>query len=70
VVLADQMLRLFGGLAQRMVWPGAVTHFISILGQRYAMTRLFMLGVAVLVGVLLWLWLNRTRMGMVIRRTG
>jgi branched-chain amino acid transport system permease protein len=67
VVLADQMLREFGGLAQRMVWPGAVTHFVSILGQRYATTRLFMLGVAVVVGVLLWLWLARTRMGMVIR---
>lgn len=67
VVLADQMLREFGGLAQRMVWPGAVTHFISIMGQRYATTRLFMLGVAVVVGVLLWLWLTRTRMGMVIR---
>lgn len=67
VVLADQMLREFGGLAQRMVWPGAVTHFPSILGQRYATTRLFMLAVAVVVGVLLWLWLTRTRMGMVIR---
>jgi branched-chain amino acid transport system permease protein len=67
VVLADQMLREFGGLAQRMVWPGAVTEFPSILGQRYATTRLFMLGVAVVVGLLLWLWLTRTRMGMVIR---
>ena len=67
VVLADQMLREFGGLAQRMVWPGAVTHFITIFGQRYATTRLFMLGVAVVIGVLLWLWLNRTRLGMVVR---
>lgn len=67
VVLADQMLREFGGLAQRMVWPGAVSHFVEIMGQRYAVTRLFMFGVAVLVGVLLWLWLTRTRMGIVIR---
>ena len=67
VVLADQMLREFGGLAQRMIWPGAVTHFLSVFGERYAVSRLFMLGVAVLVGVLLWLWLSRTRMGMVIR---
>ncbi|MBB5803510.1 branched-chain amino acid transport system permease protein [Saccharothrix ecbatanensis] len=67
VVLADQMLREFGGLAQRMVWPGAVTHFFSVMGERYAATRLFMLGIAVLVGVLLWLWLTRTSVGMVIR---
>lgn len=67
VVLADQMLREFGGLAQRMVWPGEVTHFITVFGQRYATTRLFMLGVAVVVGVGLWLWLNKTRLGMVVR---
>jgi branched-chain amino acid transport system permease protein len=67
VVLADQMLRQFGGLALSMVWPGQVTHFITILGQRYATSRLFMLAVAMVVGVLLWLWLTKTRMGMVIR---
>ena len=67
VIMADQMLARFGGLAQRMIWPGAVTHFFEIFGQRYATSRLFMLGVALLVGVLLWLWLNKTRMGLVIR---
>nr|CAA9353004.1 MAG: High-affinity branched-chain amino acid transport system permease protein LivH [uncultured Nocardioidaceae bacterium] len=67
VVLADQMLRQFGGLAKTMVWPGAVSHFVEIFGQRYATSRLFMLAVAVLVGVALWLWLTKTRMGMVIR---
>ncbi|SDU78404.1 branched-chain amino acid ABC transporter permease [Jiangella alkaliphila] len=67
VVLADQMLREFGGLAQRVVWPGAVTHFFSVMGERYALTRLFMLGIAVLVGLLLWLWLTRTSVGLVIR---
>ena len=67
VIVADQLLARFGGLAQRMVWPAAVTHFIQIFGQRYATSRLFMLGVALVVGALLWLWLNRTRMGLVIR---
>jgi branched-chain amino acid transport system permease protein len=67
VILADQMLARAGGLAQSMQWPESITHFVDILGQRYATTRLFILGVAVVVGVLLWLWLNRTRMGIVIR---
>jgi branched-chain amino acid transport system permease protein len=67
VIVADQMLAEFGGLAQRIVWPGAVVHFFEIFGQRYATSRFFMLGLAILVGALLWLWLNRTRMGMVIR---
>ena len=67
VIMADQMLARFGGLAQRMTWPGDVTHFIEIFGQRYATSRLFMLGIALVVGALLWLWLNKTRMGLVIR---
>jgi branched-chain amino acid transport system permease protein len=67
VILADQMLARWGGLAQSMAWPGDVTHFIEILGQRYATSRLFILGIAIVVGALLWLWLNRTRMGIVIR---
>ncbi len=67
VVLADQMLARFGGIAQTIVWPGSVRHFFEIMGERYATSRLFMLAVAVVLGVLLWLWLNKTRMGMVIR---
>jgi branched-chain amino acid transport system permease protein len=67
VIVADQLLAHFGGLAQRMIWPAEVTHFFQIFGQRYATSRLFMLGVALVVGALLWLWLNRTRMGLVIR---
>jgi branched-chain amino acid transport system permease protein len=67
VILADQMLAEFGGLAQRAVWPGKVVHFFEIFGERYATSRLFMLSIALVVGGLLWLWLNRTRMGMVIR---
>ncbi len=67
VILADQMLAHFGGLAQRVVWPGAVTQFFEIAGERYALSRLFMLALALCVGIALWLWLNHTRMGMVIR---
>lgn len=67
VILADQMLAHFGGLAQRVVWPGAVTKFFEISGERYALSRIFMLGLALIVGLFLWLWLNHTRMGMVIR---
>ncbi len=67
VVLADQMLAQYGGLAQRMVWPGSVVQFFEIFGERYALSRLFMFAVSLVVGLLLYLWLNKTRMGMVIR---
>jgi branched-chain amino acid transport system permease protein len=73
VIVADQVLREFGGLAENMVYPGEVRKFFgsgslpTMVGERYPTSRLFMLGVAVVVGGALWLWLNRTRMGMVIR---
>lgn len=67
VIVADQMLAWFGGLAERMVWPGAVEHFFQILGQRYATSRLFMLALSVVVGIALWYWLTRTRVGIIIR---
>ncbi len=67
VILADQLLFQYGGLAKKMVWPGDVVHFFEIFGQRYASSRLFMLGISLVVAVALWFWLNRTRMGMVIR---
>jgi branched-chain amino acid transport system permease protein len=67
VILADQMLAQFGGLATTMEWPGTAVHFVELFGERYATSRLFMLAVAVVAGTGLWLWLNRTRMGMVIR---
>lgn len=67
VILADQLLARAGGLAQSMAWPQAVTHFTEIFGQRYATSRLFILAIALVVGAGLWLWLNKTRMGIIIR---
>ena len=67
IILADQLLAHAGGLAQSMAWPQGVTHFVEIFGERYATSRLFVLAIALVVGGALWLWLNRTRMGIVIR---
>ena len=33
VILADQLLYQYGGLAKKMVWPGDVVHFFEIFGQ-------------------------------------
>jgi branched-chain amino acid transport system permease protein len=67
VILADQMLAIFGGLAKDIKWPGFIDGFIEIGSFRYSQTRLFMLLVAIVVGVALWAWLQKTRTGMVIR---
>jgi branched-chain amino acid transport system permease protein len=69
IILADQMLAHFGGVAEDIAWPRNFDTFtnIHVSGVIYTTTRLIILGIAVGIGVLLWLWLKRTRTGMVIR---
>lgn len=67
VILADQMLARFGGIAVDIKWPGVLDRFITWGELRYSGPRLFMLATAVLVGVGLWLWLRKTRTGIIIR---
>jgi branched-chain amino acid transport system permease protein len=69
IILADQMLAHFGGVAQDIAWPGTLDTFanLRVAGIQYTTTRLFILGVAFAVGIGLWLWLHRTRAGMIIR---
>ena len=69
IILADQMLAHFGGVAEDIAWPRNIDTFtnIHVSGILYTTTRLVILGIAVAIGVLLWLWLKRTRTGMVIR---
>ncbi|MEM9131868.1 MAG: branched-chain amino acid ABC transporter permease [Actinomycetota bacterium] len=67
IIVADQILAQFGGLAQGMEWPGATVHFFELLGQRYAVSRLFMAATAAAIGIALWLGLNKTRIGLIIK---
>jgi branched-chain amino acid transport system permease protein len=69
IILADQMLAHFGGVAEDIAWPGKLDKFVNlrVAGVQYTLTRLFILGLAVAVGGALWLWLKKTRTGMVIR---
>ncbi|MDQ3874088.1 MAG: branched-chain amino acid ABC transporter permease [Actinomycetota bacterium] len=73
VILADQMLEHFPGVAVDIAWPGTGslgfdrrldTHIFSV---SYSLPRLVILLMAVIIGIALWLWLKRTRTGMVIR---
>ena len=69
IILADQMLAHFGGVAEDIAWPRKLDTFanLHVQGIQYTVTRLFILGVSLAIGGLLWLWLKRTRTGMVIR---
>jgi branched-chain amino acid transport system permease protein len=69
IILADQMLAHFGGVAEDIAWPRNWDTFVNlrVQGIQYTETRLVILAIAVAIGVLLWLWLKKTRTGMVIR---
>jgi branched-chain amino acid transport system permease protein len=74
VIVADQVVvHTGGGTAQDMSFPGSVNKFVNThvpLGGRdfsYSGARLFILGLAIVIGISLWVWLKKTRTGMVIR---
>jgi branched-chain amino acid transport system permease protein len=80
VIIADQIIahfprnvsagaQKFGGNAVDLTWPGWTDRLVSlhIAGVQYSLARLVMLAFGGAVGVGLWLWLYRTKTGMVIR---
>jgi branched-chain amino acid transport system permease protein len=69
IILADQMLAHFGGVAEDISWPGAFDKFLNlgIYDIQYTLTRVVILIIGLAIGGGLWFWLKRTRTGMVIR---
>ena len=68
IVAADLMLAQWGGSAYQIRLPEMFGSFIPVpVAGRYAMARLILIGLALVIGVGLWLVLNKTRMGMLIR---
>lgn len=80
IVLADLMLWYWGGDFYQILTPDwlsgpVVTPFISVLKKstgdpiyiKYPMVRLVILAASIFIGVGMWLLLNKTRIGMLIR---
>jgi branched-chain amino acid transport system permease protein len=69
IILADQMLGHYGGVAEDISWPRTFDKFVNlhVYGIQYTLTRLVILGIGLVIGFGLWFWLKRTRTGMVIR---
>lgn len=59
----------FGGNAVSIAWPGWTDRFVDLglFGVEYSLARLVMLALGVAVGIALYLWLYRTKTGVVIR---
>lgn len=69
VVLADQMIPVFGASAVSITPPDGLGGplRLGLYDIRYPTFRLVVLGLAVLIGVALWYGIQHTRFGMVIR---
>ena len=68
IIVADQLLAYFGGNSRQFFAPDAIFGSTEVPGVgRYPTFRLVQIGIAVAVGVGLWLLLNRTRLGLMIR---
>jgi branched-chain amino acid transport system permease protein len=68
IIVADQLLAVYGGTPRQFFAPDAIFGSTQVPGVGgYPTFRLVQIGVAVAVGVGLWLLLNRTKLGMMIR---
>ncbi|AYY13875.1 branched-chain amino acid ABC transporter permease [Actinobacteria bacterium YIM 96077] len=69
LILADQLLVYYGGVAHSVVPPDFLSGGmeLGVAGIVYPRYRIFVLGLAILVGIALWLFISRTRFGMIIR---
>ena len=68
IVLADIMLAVWGGMTYQFEIPDALYGVVRLpLVKAYTIYRLFILLIAVLIGLGLWFFLNKTRIGIMIR---
>ncbi len=68
IILADLMLAIWGGVTYQFEIPEVLYGVTRLpLVRVYTTYRLFILGVALVIGLALWFLLNRTQVGMKIR---
>lgn len=69
IILADQMLAWWGGLTYQTELPAIISGsvFIPVLDVGYAAVRLFIMGLAIAIGLALWALIAHTKVGMIIR---
>jgi len=68
IIIADLMLAIWGGTTYQFEIPDALYGITRLpLVRVYTTYRLFILGVAIVIGLALWYFLTRTKVGMQIR---
>jgi len=68
IILADVMLWFWGGAPHQLDLPDALTGSVVLgMGIKYPVSRLFVTGLTLLVGLGLFVLLSRTRFGVLVR---
>jgi branched-chain amino acid transport system permease protein len=69
IIIADQALAHFGGIAEEIAAPDVFPESVNLhlAGVSYPFFRIFVLLVAIAVGLALWAMIQRTRFGMIVR---
>ena len=62
-------LDIWGGNNMEIDPPSALTHSVVIGGVYFPLYRMFMIAMALLIGVTIWLAMEKTRMGAAVRAT-
>ena len=72
VIIADQALAHFGGIAQELAPPSVFPDSVQlhVYGLSYPFFRIFVLAAAIAIGLVLWVVIQRTRYGMIVRAGG
>ncbi|MFQ5795277.1 MAG: branched-chain amino acid ABC transporter permease [Candidatus Bipolaricaulia bacterium] len=66
-VFNNAFLIIWGGIPRRISTPDVFATSISVFGVIYPLYRLFLIGLGIVVGVALWVFWERSRLGAVIR---
>ncbi len=66
-VLSDAIHWIWGGNPQSLVSPAPFDGFVQILGKQFPVYRLFVMAIGLLIALGLWLLIDRTRLGAIIR---
>lgn len=67
IIIADLCLAIWGGFAKWITVPAVLSKPVSMFGFIYPGFRLYILLLAVVIGVLLWLLLSKTKVGAAVR---
>lgn len=69
LIAGDLLRQVFGADVETVPAPLGLDGSVEVLGQTYPVYRLFVIGVSIVIGLMLYLVLERTQLGALVRAT-